>query len=142
MSGTTLYLRTMLEQYEKQLLAARRLARYRRAARLANGEDEPTIDPDVKRKAVVERVARELYERVIFTGSDNPVVEDIRSTLGKAVGGVVRFTYPPGTERMRLVREVPEGNRNVSRPMPQAEQEQALKKLWDITVAEVDKSMM
>lgn len=138
MSGTTLHLRTMLQQYEKQLLAARRLARYRRAARLASGEDDPPIDPEVKRKAMVERVARELYERVLFTGSDNPVVEDIRTSLGKAVGGPVRFTYPPGTERMRLVREGPGGNSSV----PIAEQEQALKALWDITVAEVDKSMV
>lgn len=138
MSGTTLHLRTMLQQYEKQLLAARRLARYRRAARLASGEDEPAIDPEVKRKAMVERVARELYERVIFTGSDNPVVEVIRSSLGKAVGGAVRFTYPPGAERMRLVREGPSGNSAVSVP----DQEQAMKKLWEITVAEVDKSMV
>lgn len=138
MSGTTLHLRMMLQQYEKQLLAARRLARYRRAARLAAGENEPTIDPEVKRKAMVERVARELYERVIFTGSDNPVVEDIRTSLGKAVGGAVRFTYPPGAERMRLVREGPAGNNTV----PLLEQEQAMKKLWDITVAEVDKSMV
>lgn len=138
MSGTTLYLRTMVQQYEKQLLAARRLARYRRAARLASGEGEPAIDPEVKRKAMVERVARELYERVIFTGSDNPVVEDIRSILGKAVGATVRFTYPPGAERMRLVREGPEGSHAVSTQ----EQEQAMKKLWDITVAQVDKSMV
>ncbi|MEG2172085.1 MAG: DVU0524 family FlgM-associated protein [Desulfovibrionaceae bacterium] len=138
MSGTTLYLRTMLEQYEKQLLAARRLARYRRAARLANGEGEPTIDPEVKRKAMVERVARELYERVVFTGSDNPVVENIRSNLSRAVGGALRFTYPPGAERMRLVREGPEGNT----PVPLPEQEQAMKKLWELTKAEVDKSML
>lgn len=138
MSGTTLYLRTMLQQYEKQLLAARRLARYRRAARLASGEDEPTIDPEVKRKATVERVARELYERLIFTGSDNPVVEDIRANLGRVVGGNVRFTYPPGAERMRLVREGPEGNTPVSAP----EQEEAMRSLWDITVQEVDKSML
>lgn len=142
MSGTTLYLRTMLQQYEKQLLAARRLARYRRAARLANGEDEPTIDPEVKRKAMVERVARELYERLLFTGSDNPVVEDIRTTLGRAVGGTVRFTYPPGADRMRLVREGAQGSHTAALPLPEAEQEQAMKKLWDITVAEVDKSMI
>lgn len=142
MSGTTLYLRTMLQQYEKQLLAARRLARYRRAARLANGENEPTIDPEVKRKATVERVARELYERLLFTGSDNPVVEDIRNTLGRAVGHTVRFTYPPGADRMRLVREGPQGSRAASLPLPEVEQEKAMKKLWDITVAEVDKTMI
>lgn len=137
MSGTTLYLRTMLQQYEKQLLAARRLARYRRAARLANGEDPP-IDPEVKRKAMVERVARELYERVLYTGSDSPVVEEIRTNLGKAVGSAVRFTYPPGEEHMRLVRESPEGDS----PVSAQEQHLALKKLWDITVDKVDKSMV
>lgn len=138
MSGTTLNLRAMLQQYEKQLLAARRLARYRRAARLASGETDPPIDPEVKRKAMVERVARELYERLIFTGSDNPVVEEIRTNLGKVVGGTVRFTYPLGTDRMRLVREGPEGNTPVSGP----EQDKAMRSLWEITVAEVDKSMV
>ena len=71
-------LRIMLQGYEQQLLAARRLARFRVRMRLAHGDAPDDPDPAAHRHACVEKVARELYETLLFTGSDNPVVEDIR----------------------------------------------------------------
>ena len=138
MSGITLHLRLMLREYETQLLAARRLARYRRARRLAEGEEEPRIDPEVRRRAMVERVARELYEMIIFTGSDNPVVEKIRERLTPIMGGKVRFTYPPGSDKLALVREDQQGPTAMS-----AEEEQrAMQALWHLTLRAVDESMV
>lgn len=92
---TTARLRIMLQGYEQQLLAARRLARFRVRRRLAAGEDPREPDPLPKRHATVEQVARELYDMLLYTGSDNPVVEDIRQELSQELGREVHFTYPP-----------------------------------------------
>ena len=67
-------LRSMIRGYEQQLLSARRLARLRVKMRLAEGESPHDPDPEIKRRAYVEKVARELYESLIYTGSDNPMV--------------------------------------------------------------------
>lgn len=128
-------LRHMLQQYETQLMAARRLARYRRARRLAEG-DEPATDPRVRRRAIVERVAQELYESILFTGTENPVVDVIRKRLGDTVGGGVRFTYPPGEEKVRIMREDEAG----LRPLTEDERLRALHYLWGITLKAVDES--
>lgn len=138
MSGITLNLRLMVQQYETQLLAARRLARYRRARRLAEGEEEPRIDPQVRRRAMVERVARELYEMILFTGSDNPVVDKIRERMTPIMGAKVRFTYPAGSDKLSVVREDGEG----LRPLTPEEQERAQQALWHLTVRAVDESML
>lgn len=138
MSGITLNLRLMVQQYETQLLAARRLARYRRARRLAEGEDELRIDPEVRRRAMVERVARELYEMIIFTGSENPVVDKIRDRLTPIMGAKVRFAYPPGGDKLSFVREDAEG----PRPLNGEEEERAMQALWHVTLRAVDESMV
>ena len=83
-------LRSMIRGYEQQLLSARRLARLRVKMRLAEGESPHDPDPEIKRRAYVEKVARELYESLIYTGSDNPMVEEIRRELGKSLGPVWR----------------------------------------------------
>lgn len=134
---TSAQLRMMLQSYEQQLLTARRLARYRVRRRLSEGRDPNDPDPSLKRRAYVEKVAQELYDTLIFTGSENPVVEDIRQELGKAVGREVRFTYPPGG-RLRIVGESPQG------PVPLSEEEQRRTRhaLWRITRQKVDQSML
>ena len=78
---TTAQMRIMLQGYEQQLLAARRLARFRVRRRLAEGLEPQDPDPSVKRRAYVEKVAQELFDSLIFTGSDNPVVEEIRREM-------------------------------------------------------------
>lgn len=138
MGGITLNLRLMVQQYEAQLLAARRLARYRRARRLAEGEEEPRIDPQVRRRAMVERVARELYEMILFTGSDNPVVDKIRERMTPIMGAKVRFTYPPGDDKLALMRE----DGDATRPLSDEEKERAMQALWHLTLRAVDESML
>ncbi|MEG6503324.1 MULTISPECIES: DVU0524 family FlgM-associated protein [unclassified Desulfovibrio] len=130
-------LRMMLQGYEQQLLAARRLARFRVRRRLAQGEDPNDPDPVAHRKACVEKVARELYETLIFTGSDNPVVENIRKELGKEVGQEVVFTYPPG-QRLHIVGEGPDG----MEPLSEDVQRTTRHALWRIIREQVDKSML
>ena len=100
--------RVMLQGYEQQLLAARRLARFRVRRRLAEGESPEDPDPAIKRREFVQKVARELHDMLIYTGSENPIMEEIRSELSRSLGYEVRFTYPPG-EKLRIVRVMPNG---------------------------------
>ncbi|MBQ9405622.1 MAG: hypothetical protein IJU37_02665 [Desulfovibrio sp.] len=130
-------MRIMLQGYEQQLLAARRLARFKMRRRLAEGEDPNDPDPSAKRHEMVERVARELYETLIYTGSDNPVVESIRQELGKEVGQEVRFTYPPGG-RLRIVGQGPDGMEVLS----EEKQRASRNALWRITRQKISESML
>ena len=134
---STTQMRIMLQSYEQQLLAARRLARFRVRRRLAEGQEPHDPDPSIKRRGYVEKVAQELYDILIFTGSDNPVVEEIRQELGRAVGQDVQFTYPPGG-RLRIVGKGPEGPRTLS----EEEQLRTRHALWRITRQKVDQSML
>jgi hypothetical protein len=135
--ATSTQLRMMLQGYEQQLLAARRLARFRVRRRIAQGEDPNDPDPSVKRHSMVEQVARELYETLIYTGSDNPVVEDIRQELGREVGREVEFTYLPGG-RLRVVGKGSEG----LEPLSEEASREVRNALWRITRQKVEESML
>lgn len=91
-------LQQALRDYDQQLLAARRLARFRVQKRLAAGLPPQDMDPSIKRNETVRNVARELYQSLIFTGSPNPVVENILADLSLAMGRELEFTYPPGED--------------------------------------------
>lgn len=132
-----LQMRIMLQSYEQQLLAARRLARFRVKRRLAEGEKPQDPDPSINRRVYVEKVARELYDTLIFTGSSNPVVEEIRAELSEALGLDVGFTYPPGA-RLRIVANGPQGQR----PLSAEEEKRARHALWRITRQKVDQGML
>ena len=122
--ATTARVRMMLQGYEQQLLAARRLARFRVRRRLAGGESPEDPDPAARRHAFMEKVARELYE-------------DIRQELGRELGQDVRFIYPPGV-RLRILGQGPEGFRALTE-----EQQRATRNaLWRITRRKVDENML
>lgn len=133
---TTVQMRIMLQRYEQQLLSARRLARFRVRTRLDEGLDPHDPDPGAKRNAYVERAAQELYDTLIFTGSVNPVVEEIRQELGELVGREVRFTYPPGG-RLRIVGVGPDG----PFALPDEEERHIRYALWRITRNKVNSGM-
>ncbi len=144
MIANNLHTRLMLQQYKLQLLTARRLARHRRSQLLASGEETPPPkDPKVQRARVVHQVARELYESLLSTGSDNPMVEDIVKQLGKALGSKVILQYPTPSplheEHLRLMREAKDEQRPLI-PLDECENREALHILWEIVLRTVDKS--
>lgn len=104
----------MLQCYEQQLLAARRLVRMR--ARMQNeldpkknleqGFQDPS--PEEKRNSYKEDIARHIFNDLLYTGSNNPVIEEIRQELSEVLGITLRFTYPPG-RRLCIVKESPNG---------------------------------
>ncbi|MDR2696091.1 MAG: hypothetical protein LBC79_06900 [Deltaproteobacteria bacterium] len=138
MTNASIHVRNMLRQYERQLLNARRLARYRMALRLAQGDAEPPEPKEVLRRRMVEKVAREMYEHLLFTGSENPVAESIRQDLSASAGARLHFQYTPGEAALQLVREGSLGPEEVS----QHEKARLLEKLWHITLAKVDETML
>ena len=137
-TDASIHVRNMLRQYERQLLNARRLARYRMALRLAQGAAEDPEPKEVRRRSLVEKVARELYEHLLFTGSQNPVAESIREELCVSAGAHLQFQYAPGEAALHLIREGSSGPEKVS----PHEKARLLDKLWHITLAKVDQTML
>lgn len=133
----TAQMRIMLNSYEQQLLAARRLARFRAQRRLAEGLPPEDRDPAIKRRQFVQKVAHELYERLLYTGSSNPVVNEIRKELSRRLNKEIEFTYPPGGSLCIAVRE-PDG----LRPLNEEEQRHYRDMLRSITAQKVNESML
>ena len=145
------YYRNMLLQYDRQLVAAPRLARIRPGVEPGTPEPAPErqlgegaaeldgeTPAEARRRVLVEHVARELLENLLFTGSENPVVQEVRRELDHRLNGRFSFWYPPGEVDVRIVRESPEGPRELS----DEERREVLTELWDITLAKVDATML
>ena len=135
MSIPSFYFRNMLLQYDRQLVTARRLARLNAELR---DQMPVSISAETKRRAMVEHVARELLDNLLFTGSDNPVVREVRQELNRTLHGEYSFRYPPGEVDVRIFREEPEG----SRELTSEERKNILAALWEITLSKVDATML
>lgn len=129
------YFRNMLLQYDRQLVTARRLARLKAELRERMPAAVPT---ETKRRVMVEHVARELLDNLLFTGSDNPVVREVRQELNRTLHGEYSFRYPPGEVDVRIFREEADG----SRELTSEERKHILAALWEITLAKVDATML
>lgn len=138
MTPKSIYMRNMLLGYDRQLVSARRLARYRRSLQAASGEDQVSISREAKRRELVERVAREIVENLIISGSHNPVVEDIKSKLQEDLGQPIYFRYPPTDHDVQIFKETQQGPVEVG----MEEKGQILQHLWKITLDKVDATML
>ena len=137
MSSTLFYLRNGLHRYDQFPEAVRRLDCSRRALRQACGE-EPEIPEETKRLIMVERVARELFENLLFTDSDNPMVSEVQQALDREFSEPLSFQYLPGETDLAVMRETGEGPREVNA----LEKENILERAWKITLAKVDETML
>ena len=131
------YLRNMLHQDDSYPVAVRRLARRRQPLRRTGGE-EPASDSGAKRGMMVERVAREVFENLLFTGSDTPLVGEVRRALDEAFGERLTFQFRPDGGDIVIVREARQGSEEL---LP-SEQVDALEKAWAVTLAKVDETML
>ena len=118
----------MLHTYGRQLTSAKRLARFRRALRLAGGQDPVTISREAKRRELVEKVAREIVENLIVDGTDNPIVADIQARLEQDFGERYVFEYPLDGEDLQILRETKEGPADLG----DEEKGQVMKRLWTL----------
>lgn len=161
MNVPSFYLRNMLLQYDRQLVAARRLDRLKRgnpfgklssqAKAREQGVSNHSPDEDQaekKRRLMVEHIARELLENLLFAGSENPVVEEVRQELDHELGGRYTYKYPPGSFDVQIIREGPVQNGSQTdsaverRELSPDEKNEVLERLWAITLAKVDATML
>ena len=131
------YMQHMLLQYGRQLLTARRLARHRQAMRLADGF-APEPSPEEKRRLMVSRVTSEIVENLLLTGSDNPVVVEVKERLNETLGEEISFRYPPGELDMLIFRTGEYGEEEVSFE----EKGRIMGLLWQIAEEVVNKTML
>ena len=131
------YMQHMLLQYGRQLTTARRLARHNQAMKLLLG-DAPPPSPEIKRQAMVERVTAEVVENLFMTGSDNPVVQDVREKLNTTLGETFSFRYPPGELDMLIFRETTDGPVEIS----PKEKQYVLDALWAVAKETVSQTML
>lgn len=136
MTMHTFYTRQMLLQYGRQLVAARRLARYDQL--LGRGQRRDTESTAAKRRDTVERVAREIMENLIFSGSDNPTVQEVKDRLTREIGEELVFRYPPADQGFKIFR-ITDGE---EKELPEAEKQRAMALLWEVTLRTVDETML
>jgi len=125
----------MLLQYDKQLVADRRIRRHMQL--LSTGQEE-YLSPDQKRRMMVERVAQEIFENLLFSGSDNPVVEGVKASLEAEVGEKLSFKFPPAKLDFEIYRETEDGSIKIGPD----EANGLLNRLWDITLEKVNETML
>lgn len=131
------YMQHMLLQYGRQLTTARRLDRHRQAMRLAAGF-QPESSPEEKRVLMVRRVTGEVVENLLLTGSDNPVVLEVKHRLNQALGEEITFRYPPGELDMLLFRTGAHGEEEVT----DEEKTKIMHLLWSIAEEAVNETML
>ena len=126
----------MLLQYGKQLVAARRLARYEQM--IGRGRRADKEADLAKRRAMVERIAREIVENLIFSGSDNLIVQEVKEALARETGERYIFRYPPAQEDFLIFRETPEGEKELST----GDKAALMDRLWKVALRTVDATML
>jgi hypothetical protein len=137
MTTQTFYTRQMLLQYGKQLLSARRLARYEES--LGRGQQANAGDVLARRQSMVERIAHEIIDNLIFSGSENSIVQEVKERLSKELGAPFVFRYPPADRDFKIFRQNEQGG---ERELPEEEKLKVLSRLWEITLRTVDATML
>jgi len=132
------YVRNMLRSYDRQLVTARRLARYRRVMRAADASDALSISREARRNQLVERVAKEVVENLLISGSDNPIVARIRDQLERECKETYLFEYPVTEPELLVFRQTKAGPVELE---PEQKQD-VLNRLWKITLDTVDETML
>jgi hypothetical protein len=125
----------MLLQYGRQLISSRRLARYHQ---LLGAGQERSLSPEEQRGLMVERITREVVDNLIFTGSENPVVHEVRGRLDQALGEKFIFHYPPGSLDFKILRKTEGGTQEVS----SEEKHRIMGRLVEITRQTVAETML
>lgn len=145
MTVNSFYVQNMLRKYKKQITSAQHIARETGSARNLHfsSYDDQLSDMDLRvaearRQGLVERVAREVYENLLFSGSDNPIVEEIKAQLEDDLGFAVLFRNPFPNLSLQIYKETDLGPIKVSSD----EKEDILNKLWAISLDKVNATML
>lgn len=130
--------RLMLRTYGKQLTSAKRLARFKRALALSGAQDMVSISREARRKELVERISQEVIENLLVNGQDNPVVTRVLSDLEQELGEQVLFDYPLDGGEIQILRQSNDGPQEIAAD----EKMRIMRRLWEITLHNVDDTML
>ena len=130
--------RLMLRTYGKQLTSAKRLARFKRALALSGAQDVVSISREAKRRELVNRIAQEVVENLLVNGQGNPVVASVLETLEQDLGHEVLFDYPLDGSEVQILRQTNAGPEEVG---PE-DKMRIMRRVWEITMATVDATML
>ena len=139
MAANPALLRNMLRTYGKQITTSRRLARYRRTLRAAGADDQVDISREARRRELVHKVAAEIVESLIVTGSENPVVTEIKKELEAVFRTKFFFVYPPEDQDLQIFRIL---GHNEAEEITGPERVRVLESLWNIALDKVDETML
>ena len=87
----------------------------------------------------MERIAREIIENLLFSGSENTVVQEVRRSLERETGQEYVFRYPPAEEEFIILRRTPEGQEE---ELAEEEKRLLLGRLWEVSLRAVDATML
>lgn len=138
MENSSFYIRNMLHHYDRQLVSARRIARYRHNLYGADPADDDPQAKELKRKALIERVAREIVENILLAGTENAIVTDVRQRLEAEFGEQFTFSFPPSELGLEIFRNTSDGPAALN----QEEKASLLERLWSITLERVNETML
>lgn len=137
MDTQSFYTRHMLLEYGRQMVAARRLARYEQL--LGRGSQTDAEALAARRRMMVERIAREIMENLIFSGSENYIVQEVRRELAQEMGEDYIFRYPPAQLDFQIFRKTAEGEEI---ELSVDEKHRLMGRLWEVTLRTVDATML
>lgn len=130
--------KNVLRTYDRHLVNGRRLARLSRHLR---GPGVPAIEDksrELKRRRLVERVAREIIENLITSDSRNSMVQEIKNELNQELETELIFHYPPTGEDMKIFIQGEDQPKELS----QEQRDGILGKLWEMTLSKVNDTML
>lgn len=131
--------RHVARAYGKQISTARRISRYRRMLRAADAEDLVRISREARRREMVQRVTGEIVENLLVSGSDNPVVREVKRQLEHEFKTHFVFAYPPEEDDLQIFEEMVGGP---PRKILGEEKGSVLTRLYQIALATVDDTML
>lgn len=130
----TFYSRNMSQPTARPMVNG--LSHRRVSSRVANSQQ--TMSTEMKRKIMIERVARDLFETLLLTDDNMPVANDVRQSLNSEFGEKLFFQTMLGSMNVSILRQTSGGREELS----PAQQAQVLDRAWALTLDKVEETLL
>lgn len=130
--------KTVLQTYNQQQDTGRRIARFQKYMDRAGQGDSVSFSKEAKRRLMVEKVAREIVDNLIGSGSSNPVVEEIKEQVNREFGSEMVFRYPANGDGLQILKKTDAGVEELTN----GEKNKLMQRLWEVALHKVDDTML
>lgn len=130
--------KAVVRTYDQHQDVGRRIARFKKYMDHAGQGDSVSISKEAKRRQLVEKISREIVDNLIGSESTNPIVHEIRQQLGQEFGQDFVFRYPSDGTGLQVLKKTESGVQAVS----DQDKDVFMRRLWEVTVARVDETML